>query len=72
MTYDFLKGDTDGEYFLEESSEGYLSRFNVSYKLSYGGKLAVYSSADNKMTISYPLMSNNYIQQCVFDTQKSN
>lgn len=57
MTYDFLEGNTVGEYLLEQSSEGYVSRFNVSYKLSYAGKLTVDSSAYNKMTISYPLIS---------------
>lgn len=59
MTYDFLEGNTDGEYLLEESSEGYVSRFNVSYKLSYTGKLTVDTSAHNKMTIRYPLISKN-------------
>lgn len=59
MTYDFSEGNTDGEYLLEQSSEGYVSRFNVSYKLSYTGKLTVDSSAYNKMTITYPLISKN-------------
>lgn len=59
MTYDFLKGSADGEYLLEQSNEGYVSRLNVSYKLSYAGKLTVVSSAHNKMTITYPLTRKN-------------
>lgn len=65
MTYDFLEGSKIGEYLLEQSSEGYVKNLNVSYKVSYAGKLAVPDiSACSKMTITYPLIRKKriYIQ----------
>ncbi|KAG4079681.1 hypothetical protein HA402_009067 [Bradysia odoriphaga] len=57
MTYDFLEGSRSGEYLMEQSSEGYVKSLNVSYKVSYAGKLTVPdSNACNKMTVTYPLI----------------
>lgn len=54
LIYNFKEGDKSGEYLLEQTSERYPTKLNVSYNFHYTGKIKADKNS-SAMTIHFPL-----------------
>lgn len=54
VNYNFKEGEKSGEYLLEQTSERYPTKLNVSYVFDYTGKIKA-DKHSSTMTIHFPL-----------------